>query len=754
MKKKDFDPIEYLRRSDKHYIGNGANLCYAPIFPKYQNKPGFCDELHFYDLQINTPLIISILDSKYSEFSFQENSITWTPAYFKHSLDNEDYLLEEIRGALEKGILFSQIEFKTQQKSYQMQNIVVWTIIPWDEFVDFEILDNGINIRRKWDPEETTTTEIFNHTIVCNQKPIQRIVILSEPVKNVPLFVVSPFPDVLRNQDTFKTSDVISIPKREIYQRKGCVFVGLVLKLSLEDLTTPFVIVAKYQFRDLDPSQLIPLENLPQKALNECQQFFASVPEFYCSDPYIEKAYWYRWYGIRLSSIKPPHPPPRSTYFHKYPVIYEGIEYFRRHISYSAQCHMLECRWMHNPRIAQGSLLGLVLPELSFPSEPGRIAGRVGMFRNEDMHYIADWGRVSWETFLVQGDRTFLEASYNPLVKYAEYLLKHRDPEQSGLFSLVNQWETGQEHNSRYGILDHGNEDLVINLKGVDLTTYTYNLFFYLEKIALTLERKEEATRWRKEAQRVRNAILSTMWNGDKKEFFDVLPKLHQQTMVEVGTNFYPLFTDMAEDHHFLSLEHLFNEKFWTEYPIASEAISEKLRSCALWKKVRRNCPWQGRVWPMLNSHIAEVLFSAAEKNPENIPKLKQFLIKFIRLLFFDQDVSRPNTFEHYNPLNGYASEYRGIDDYQHSWLVDLIIRFIAGIHPTVTGFKISPVNFQLEYFYLKNLYLRGNWIDLIYQETETFEYPAGLSIYINGELEAFIRDLPDIIQPVFEKIL
>lgn len=751
MKDKDFDPIEYLRRSDKHFIGNGANLCYAPIFPKYQNKPGFCDELHFYDLQINTPLIISILDSIYNEYSFEEKSIKWTPAYFKHSLDNKDYLLEEIRGVLEEGILFSQIEFKTQQKSNQLQNIVVWTIIPWEEFVDFEILDNGINIRRKWNPEEKTT-EIFNHTIVCNKKTIQRIAILSEPVKNIPLIVVSPFPDVLRYQENDKATDVTSIPTREMYQCKGLVFIGLLLKLSPKDLTTPLVSVAKYSFRDLDLSQMIPITNLPQQALSEWRQFFASIPEFHCSDPYIEKAYWYRWYGLRLSSIKPPHPPPSSTYFHKYPAIYEGIDYFRRHISYSAQCHMLECRWMHNPKPAQGSFLGLVQPELSFPNEPGRIAGRVGMFKNEDMHYIADWGRMVWETFLVQGDQTFLEASYNPLVKYAEYLLNHRDPEYSGLFSLVNQWETGQEYNSRYGILNHGNEDLVINLKGVDLTTYTYNLFFYLEKIALKLKKNEEGTKWREEARRIRNAILFKMWNDNKKEFFDVLPESHQQTMVEVGTNFYPLYTDIVEDHHYLSLEHLFHGKFWTKYPVSSEAISDKLRSCALWKNTRRNCPWQGRVWPMLNSHIAEILFSAAEKNPENIPRLKELLIKYIHLLFFDQDVSRPNTFEHYNPLSGYASEYRGIDDYQHSWLIDLIIRFITGVIPTNKGFKISPVNFNLEYFHLKNLYLRDNWIDLIWQKTETPEHPAGLSIYINSELEGYVQKLPEVIQPIFEK--
>ena len=77
-------------------------------------------------------------------------------------------------------------------------------------------------------------------------------------------------------------------------------------------------------------------------------------------------------------------------------------------------------------------------------------------------------------------------------------------------------------------------------------------------------------------------------------------------------------------------------------------------------------------------------------------------------MMFHDGDLRRPNCFEHYNPLTGQASTYRGIDDYQHSWVNDLLLQYVAGVRAHASGITVDPFPFGLEYAELTNLRVRG----------------------------------------------
>jgi len=64
----------------------------------------------------------------------------------------------------------------------------------------------------------------------------------------------------------------------------------------------------------------------------------------------------------------------------------------------------------------------------------------------------------------------------------------------------------------------------------------------------------------------------------------------------------------------------------------------------------------------------------------------------------FDGDAARPNCFEHYHPFNGRGSVYRGIDDYQHSWVNDLLVRHLVGLLPAgEQGFTVDPMPFGVD---------------------------------------------------------
>jgi hypothetical protein len=155
-------------------------------------------------------------------------------------------------------------------------------------------------------------------------------------------------------------------------------------------------------------------------------------------------------------------------------------------------------------------------------------------------------------------------------------------------------------------------------------------------------------------------------------------------------------------------------KEFWTSYPIPSSAVDDPCFSSeAEWKGKRMNCPWNGRVWPMTNSHITEAIAQSAQrfKDSELRKNAADFISKFIRMMFFEGDPSRPNSFEHYNPFSGAPCLYRGIDDYQHSWVVDLIIKYVAGVRPETDRVVIDPFPFHLDHVIIDRLNVRGRTI-------------------------------------------
>ncbi|NIW37064.1 MAG: hypothetical protein GWN32_11220, partial [Gemmatimonadetes bacterium] len=83
-------------------------------------------------------------------------------------------------------------------------------------------------------------------------------------------------------------------------------------------------------------------------------RFLDGVPRFACSDPFFERYWYYRWYGLQLCSHE------GGVGNHVYPGCCEGTGYFHVPIAYSAQCHARELRWLAEPDRAWGSLLNIL----------------------------------------------------------------------------------------------------------------------------------------------------------------------------------------------------------------------------------------------------------------------------------------------------------------------------------------------------------------------------------------------------------
>ena len=93
---------------------------------------------------------------------------------------------------------------------------------------------------------------------------------------------------------------------------------------------------------------------------------------------------------------------------------------------------------------------------------------------------------------------------------------------------------------------------------------------------------------------------------------------------------------------------------------------------------------------------------------------LVEFLTKYVRMMFWDGDASRPNSFEHYHPVTGRPSAYRGIDDYQHSWINDLLVQYVIGLRPSSEGrCVVDPMPFPLDGFEARGLPMQGASVDV-----------------------------------------
>jgi hypothetical protein len=715
---KKTDVMHLLSRPDKWYLGGGNRLLWAPTFPLFLDKPGFWDEAHYYNVELKPSFTWTVLDEEGNEIALDFINRNWNPASMtQHYKASKKSAHTSLRIVEEKSVLSSDVavcnlSFKNTGRRRTRINLVAWTVqehFPSKEssWVSDLLHDaGGISFKKYVRPSVHPHIEIVC-ALGMSTKVRSFSLNVSERTPVRPEWSLTPW----FGNFTHGRLPGGSVPAH--IATEGLIYAALHTVISLgagEESQAAIAFAAspsadhtqdnlRAALRQPDP---IDLSRLSWK------DHLASVPYFECSDEFLNTYYWYRWYGLRL-----------NTQFgnegnYRRPFASEGIGYFRAPISYSSPCHMLENRWMHDPELAQGSLLTFIDNQ----RDDGGFRGYIDMnYYRQEMFYHARWGEALLQLQAVHPSVEYLEMTYEGLRKYVSYFDRERDEEVSGLYDIDNHYETGQEYMHRYTVVnpkadeEHWGE--VFRLKGVDVTVYVYELKRAMAAIAERLGKNDDAELWKIEAARIKTAVREKMWDPGEAMFFDIDPSSGQRTHIKAATCFYPYFTDIVEASHLPGLKrHLFNKKeFWTPFPVPSSSKDDEYFAAQPeWKGKRVNCPWNGRVWPMTNSHIAEALAQCAIRFDDSLlrGKTAEFITRFIRMMFFDNDARRPNCFEHYNPLTGTPSVYRGIDDYQHSWVNDLIIKYVCGVRPEEFSVVIDPFPFDVERVFIDDVLIRG----------------------------------------------
>jgi hypothetical protein len=769
------DPLEYLERNDKWYLGGGRGAMFAPAFPRWLDRFGFWDETYFVDVRLERLFTVMVLGEDERPLPLRREGRRWTPDALTQTSTTPDGLrIREDKVLTPNDVLASRLTIHNEGKKTRTLQLIVWSLQDrnplepgmagvsaegaarsgdywaWAHTVQYGETPYGDRPAENagWGERASTRAQKAHElhiAVGADRPPVSACMSPAERADTSPLWELSVVPEKfrdgklvgpgLRPRPDAAVDGTPALPSH----------IHLCLHYSIEVAPGQTQVIQFGASTNLDRNLgLLHLQNDLQQdvaALSRAnwQEWFASVPYFECSDPYLQKYYWYRWYGIRLLmvDIGGHRIEGEEGIRFPYPCVFEGIGGFRSHISYSAQCHMLEAGWRSDPALAFGSMEGMFAAQ----EHSGYLPGHLYLWRSTRGFYHANWGANALQLYHITGDREFVERNYPNLARYGEYFERDRDREDSHLYDIVDQGETGQEYMSRYLFVDDSADDWRrIQLKGVDATVYLYQLQRALGEMAMLLGKAEEAAVWNRKADATREAVRTKMWDPERGFFFDVDPRTGERSPYAAAVGLYPFLCDIAGPEHLTAIrDHLLNaDEFWTPHPVPASSKQDPFFSAdAEWKGRRMSCPWNGRVWPMTNSHVAEALAKAADLDPELRAPAAEMIQKFVRMMFFDGDPERPNCFEHYNPETGTPSMYRGVDDYQHSWVVDLIVKYLAGIRPgPANTLTIDPLPFPVERFALKGVRYRGHSIDVEYDDN------AGLNVKVNGEEKASNAEL------------
>jgi hypothetical protein len=707
------DALRRLARPDKWYLGAGDGLLWAPPFPAWLDAPGFWDEAHLFQYAVGPLFTVSFVHEG-AVVTARPVRRAWTPAALVVEHGVGPVRARETR-CVTDGRLVSAWDIHNPTRRLVTLDVVVWTALD-----GASLAAEDVDVARHALRFTPVVTDRCGHRTrigasLALTPPAQSHAAYRSQVSTPglpPRLDLTPFWD--RWQSSGRLRSELRLGGLD---GGGLVFLGLQRRFGIPPR-------GRVRFSAAIALQLIrPQRAAAQRvvlrrrrspirvAADDWRRFFSQVPAFRCSDPFLDRHWWYRWYGLRVNGVAAGAAP---NYPH--PTVSEGIGYFHVPISYSAQCHLRELRWLPDPAWARGVLRTF----LTHQQPDGSLHGRIWADHLDGTDfYHADWGGAVLALDQAHPSVEFRREAYIGLARYGEWLRRTRDADATGMIDVVGQYETGQEYMSRYQAVDPDADrsgwEHRIRLQGIDVTVYAYRLFRALEYLAPDAA---AAAGWRGSADRTARAVRDHMWDSARELFCDVDPRDGRRTGVKAAVCFYPYATDLADVRHIPGLaRHLFDPReFWTPFPVPSSSADDPLFSPdAEWKGKRHNCPWNGRVWPMTNSHIIDALARVVRVHrPDWAPRLGHLLRRFARMMTFDGRADRPNCFEHYHPVSGRASIYRGIDDYQHSWINDLIVSHLLGVLPHgETGLTVHPLALGVESAHLERLSVAGHRVDV-----------------------------------------
>jgi hypothetical protein len=690
-----------MNQEHKIALGGGGYCICAPRFPRFQHAPGFFDEVSIYNVEVKPLFTVSILEGGVPIALTCVKAKTTSGVAVLEYTGPTGVKLTERRLVTSDDRFVSNIELVHEGKNEREFEIVQWTTTdPEGEAASLE--GDSFRIKRSLQSGEAASVPVEIVWSSPDSKGARCLqAFFCEGGSDRPDYEETPWYD-MRDLPTPRSKRVMQKPSPILPTAR--VYLGLFRRVKTKPGT-----VIKHRFEAVVIFKGKGINYRPRrpdpKDENGYQAFMEKAPKFVCDDKRLERLVRHRLEMLHMLRV------PNGVGNMSSPNVCEGIGKFHEPIAFSAPAIMREARWLSEPTLGRGILKGF----FDNIRQNGMVPARICLTSSQGADfYHADWGGGFEALDAVHGDRATKRAVIMAMQRYVKWLANNRDPDGSGLTDIVNHFEAGQEYSRRYTIIDEKADRAEtqaeqFRVKGIDASVFRYRLVRFMAQVADELQEKAMANRFTAEKEVIQDTIRRKLWDERGGIFMDLDPKTRRRTGVKAAVGFYPLATDIPTPAQVEKMLNTLSNRaeFWSKYPVPSLAMNDPFFNAdGHWKGTRLGCPWNGRVWPMVNSHILEGLAYVGERGNKRAQKLCADLFeRTVSVMSGELErTEEPRTFEHYHPHNGSPSRYRGIDRYLHSFLMDNIFRIGCGFVVRFGEIQDDPVMSTMPDFKLQDV--------------------------------------------------
>ncbi len=417
------------------------------------------------------------------------------------------------------------------------------------------------------------------------------------------------------------------------------------------------------------------------------------VPSFQCSDPYMEKAWFYRWWLARHCMLWPQAPPLSA------PVFYESLHGdAAAMVTARSTPHIVsEVRWLRDKRFA----VGQVRAHLRTPQGKGlfadvRVDGECAPYLPHSIPAAAIG------VYHVHNEEQYLKEVLSLLSRNVDATLKATDGDGDNLPALSRRAAGELKSQPSFAFFDEaGNPPQDVALERPDFAAFVYASCQAVgEGYALLGDRDKERA-YRQKAERIKQAVLGVLWNEEDRFFYSVRARDNVPARGREKSGYYPFSMGLCDGRQPYGEAFGFladPEELHTPFPFLLDALG----------KLRRNRPARAP---------GEAFF-------------EDYLQRATRLHFEEGDLDRP-MLRAGEGADWFCSSYN-----------DVLVRFVGGLVPgsgRVAQFR--PVVDSLDHFRFSRLRYHGCDIEIVWVRPGTPNpyagRPEGYTIMINGAVAA-----------------
>src|SRR5438105_10228444 len=123
------DPLEYLEREDKWYLGGGRAAMFAPAFPRHLDSFGFWDEAYFADVRLERLFTVLVLGEDERPLNLRRESRRWTPDALTQAHTSLDGLrIREDKVVTARDTLASRLRIYNESKRARALHLILWSL--------------------------------------------------------------------------------------------------------------------------------------------------------------------------------------------------------------------------------------------------------------------------------------------------------------------------------------------------------------------------------------------------------------------------------------------------------------------------------------------------------------------------------------------------------------------------------------------------------------------------------------------------